>query len=569
MPSYAMVKDLRPVIDHMPATPVARQWRLLYGVMLAGLAAAYVRALFIPLMNLDSGHHALIAMHMIESGDYAGLYFRGEDYLDKPHFLFWAVALSFKIFGINAFAYRLPSFLFSLLAIYATCRLGRKLYDYRTGFLAGLIVATSYAFVLANNDVRMDAILTGCIIFTLWQLIELADSRALKHVLFSALGLAVGFSTKGMIGLVMPLLAVFFYVIQKRNWWILLDLRWVYVGLLLILFLLPEFYSFYVQFDAHPEKVIRGQAAPSGIRFLLFGQSLERYQGGAWGSTGSDDPLMFVHTFFWAFLPWCLMGVPALWQAVSSLVKNKFKDDARHPLFLPATIGVIFLLISGSQFKLPHYLNILLPLYALITAAYVIRMEEERPAVILLLQRIVTTLMVILVIVLNTYVFPPDSFVVGLLMFFFLVMYIVVSRMPRARAALAMLAAATFTYVSLNFNFYPQMLRYQAGNMLADVLHDYGGTREKVCYLEGYVEANGFDVRVGRTIPVKSVAGVVNESRQWVYTDEDGLEALKQTGKPMEIVASNLDYRVSQFDIALLDPQRRGKAVKNYLIRIP
>jgi len=563
-----MVKDPGLVIDRTPAESVARRWRLLYGVMLTGLAAAYIRALFIPLMNLDSGHHALIAMHMIESGDYAGLYFRGEDYLDKPHFLFWAVALSFKIFGINAFAYRLPSLLFSLLAVYATYRLGKKLYDYRTGFLAGLIVSTAYAFVLANNDVRMDAILTGSIIFAIWQLIELADSRTSRHVLLSALALALGFSTKGMIGLAMPLVALFFYVVQKRNWQMLFDPRWIYVGLLFVLLLLPELYSFYVQFDAHPEKVIRGHAAPSGIRFLLFGQSLERYQGGAWGSTGSDDPVMFVHTFFWAFLPWCLMAVPALWQAVSWLVKNKFRDNAKYPLFLPATIGVIFLLISGSQFKLPHYLNILLPLYALMTAGYVIRMEEERPALILLLQRITTLLMVIAVIVLNAYVFPPDSFWVGALMIFFLVIYIVVSRMPRARAALLTLAAATFTYVALNFNFYPQMLRYQAGNMLADALRDQDGIEDEVCYLEGHAEANGFDARVGRIIPVKPVDAAVNE-RQWVYTDDEGLDALKQTGKALEVVASNLDYRVSQFDIALLDPRRRGKVGKHYLIRIP
>jgi 4-amino-4-deoxy-L-arabinose transferase-like glycosyltransferase len=553
-----MVKDSRSVIDRPSAEPVARQWRLLYSVMLAGLAAAYIRALFIPLMNVDSGHHAMIAMHMVESGDYASLYFRGEDYLDKPHFLFWAVALSFKIFGVTAFAYKFPSFLFSLLAIYATYRLGRKLYDYRTGFLAGLIVSTAYAFVLANNDVRMDAILTGSIIFAIWQFIELIDSRSLKHVFLGALGLAIGFSTKGMIGLAMPLIAAFFYVVQKRNWKVLLDLRWVYVGLLFSLLLLPELYSFYVQFDAHPEKVIRGHIAPSGIAFLLFGQSLERYQGGAWGSTGSDDPIMFVHTFFWAFLPWCLVAVPALWQSVK-----------RSSWFLPATIGVIFLLISGSQFKLPHYLNILLPLYALVTADYMIRMEEEQPAFILLLQRIATISMVVLVIVLNSYVFPPDSFVVGFVMVFFLVLYIVVIRMSRARAALLTLAAAAFAYVALNFNFYPQMIHYQAGNVLADVLRDRDGLKDEVCYLEGHAEANGFDVRVGRTIPVKSIEAVTHEKkRQWVYTDDDGLEALKQTGRLMEVIASNLDYRVSQMDMTLLDPRRRGKAGKHHLVRL-
>jgi hypothetical protein len=198
-----------------------------------------------------------------------------------------------------------------------------------------------------------------------------------------------------------------------------------------------------------------------------------------------------------------------------------------------------------------------------------IRMEEEQPAFILLLQRIATISMVVLVIVLNSYVFPPDSFVVGFVMVFFLVLYIVVIRMSRARAALLTLAAAAFAYVALNFNFYPQMIHYQAGNVLADVLRDRDGLKDEVCYLEGHAEANGFDVRVGRTIPVKSIEAVTHEKkRQWVYTDDDGLEALKQTGRLMEVIASNLDYRVSQMDMTLLDPRRRGKAGKHHLVRL-
>ncbi|HEX5169352.1 MAG TPA: glycosyltransferase family 39 protein, partial [Cyclobacteriaceae bacterium] len=133
--------------------------------MLGIIGAAYVGGLFIPLMNNDSAHHANIALHMYESGDFISLIDRGKDYLDKPHLLFWLSALSYKIFGVNSFAFKFPSFLFSILALYSTYRLGARIYSKRVGALGSLILATAYGFFLANNDVRMDALLTGAIIF--------------------------------------------------------------------------------------------------------------------------------------------------------------------------------------------------------------------------------------------------------------------------------------------------------------------------------------------------------------------------------------------------------------------
>jgi hypothetical protein len=45
---------------------------------------------------------------------------QGKDYLDKPPLLFWLSSLSMYVFGINDFAYRLPSILMAIIAIYST-----------------------------------------------------------------------------------------------------------------------------------------------------------------------------------------------------------------------------------------------------------------------------------------------------------------------------------------------------------------------------------------------------------------------------------------------------------------
>lgn len=241
------------------------------------LIGSYLRGLWIPLMDNDSAHHALIALRMVETGNYHELIFRDADYLDKPHFLFWTIALFFKIFGVSAWAYKLPSLLFSVAGIYATYRLGRRLFNVQTGQLAAVILTSSYAFFLANNDVRMDAILTAAIIFATWQLVEWIHTHHLRNMFMAALGFAVGFATKGAIGLVMPALAGLLYMYQINNWSVWNKLRWVGMALTVALLLLPVFYSMYLQFDLHPEKVIRDT---TGIPVCFF-YCLDK----AWGVT--------------------------------------------------------------------------------------------------------------------------------------------------------------------------------------------------------------------------------------------------------------------------------------------
>jgi 4-amino-4-deoxy-L-arabinose transferase-like glycosyltransferase len=113
-------------------------------------------------MDNDSAHHADIALHMYLNRDYVNLIDAGKDYLDKPHLLFWLCATSYKIFGVNTFAYKFPSFCFTIAGIYSSFRLGSALHNSEVGRVAALIVASSFAVILANNDVRMDAILTAC-----------------------------------------------------------------------------------------------------------------------------------------------------------------------------------------------------------------------------------------------------------------------------------------------------------------------------------------------------------------------------------------------------------------------
>src|SRR5215203_5367349 len=347
--------------------------RPVYLLLFYLLSVVYLIGLFVPLMDNDSAHHANIALRMHLTGDYVNLVDQGKDYLDKPHLLFWMSALSYHVFGVTAFAYKFPSFLFSIFGIYATYRLGKTLYNSETGRLAALITASAFAYILANNDVRMEAMLTAAVALALWQGAEWVNHKKIIHALGTALGLALGFCIKGHIGVLTPLIGICFYVLQRKDWKCFYHPHLAIIILFFFILIAPVLYCYYLQFDQHPEKLIRGQAGRSGVRFILWQQIFERFEGKGFAAAPNKDYLFFFHSFLWVFAPWSILAYIAFF--------NRLKNLRTQEWLTAGTLLVTGLLINFSGFKLPHYLNIIFPVSAVLTAAFLLQ-QRERPAIL-------------------------------------------------------------------------------------------------------------------------------------------------------------------------------------------
>ncbi|MEK7200310.1 MAG: glycosyltransferase family 39 protein, partial [Bacteroidota bacterium] len=94
--------------------------RLFYFVLLVCGLTALLGVMMIPLMDIDASQYASISREMLDNNSYLQLFDLGHDYLDKPPMLFWLSAISMKLLGVYDWSYRLPSFLFAMLAVYAT-----------------------------------------------------------------------------------------------------------------------------------------------------------------------------------------------------------------------------------------------------------------------------------------------------------------------------------------------------------------------------------------------------------------------------------------------------------------
>ncbi|TAE33441.1 MAG: glycosyl transferase [Cytophagales bacterium] len=358
--------------------------------------------LFSLVMEPDGALYATIAKTIAESGDFVNLMVEDRDWLDKPHFPFWMAALSYLVFGVNSFAYKLPALLFFLVAVWYTYRFARLYYSQLVAQIATLIMLTALHLVISNNDVRAEPYLTAQVIgaaFHFTRLYRLSSrqpegAKNWPDLVWGSFWTGLALMTKGPFVLVPIGAGLVIHFALTGNWREFLKLRWYAAILLSVVFCLPELYTLYAQFDLHPEKVVFGKTGNSGLRFFLWDSQFGRFFNTG-PIKGSGEKTFFLHTTLWAFAPWSLLLYAALGRAIVWTAQKR----TYLPEFVSLGSGLsTFLLFSLSGFQLPHYLNIVFPFYAVLTAHFLttLRTQQSRRAW-LLTQRLVFVLLLALV----------------------------------------------------------------------------------------------------------------------------------------------------------------------------
>jgi 4-amino-4-deoxy-L-arabinose transferase-like glycosyltransferase len=315
----------------------------------------------------DPGLYASISKNLLYRKEFFELFTYNQDWLDKPHFPFWLVMLSFKLFGITVWAYRLPALIFFLLSLLYTYLFSKKYYGEQIAWIAILIVATSQQLVMLNTDVRAEPYLMALVIGSIYHISYLHERFTMKHLLLAALLTACAIMTKGLFVVVAIYGALLGQLIFQKKLKELLRLKWLLLGVLTLIFTLPEFYALYIQFDLHPERTVFSRHNVSGIKWFLWDSQFGRFvNNGPIVKIKSGDPFFYVHTLLWAFAPWCLLFYYALYKSIRQLWQ-------KHKLAEYYTISgalLLLLLFSLSRFQLPFYTNILFPLFAVIMAPW-------------------------------------------------------------------------------------------------------------------------------------------------------------------------------------------------------
>lgn len=542
-------------------------WTFFLGILLV-----YILGLFNTLMENDSAQFAVMAQRMVQQDDYLSLVKGVEEYLDKPHLHYWLAAASYNLFGISDWAYRIPALLATLLAAFSCFGMGRLYYSVDAGRLAALIFMSAQTIVLSVIDVRTDAVLTGFAAFALWQLLRYLKLGSTQGLFLGALGAGLAFSTKGQIALVVIGLPVLVELIYTRQWQRLLNWRILPALLIFILVISPVLYAYYHQFDLHPEKVIRGRDNRSGVLFILWEQSFERLSGEGVGKNSSDY-FFFFHTFLWVFLPWTLIGLTAFGYRVKQLWKA-FRGSAERPVeaWSAGGIALIFILISFAQFKLPHYLNITIPIFAVLAAAYLLSWRSESMMKFLKWGQIVIALLVLIAISgISLWAFPLPSFY-GILLCLGAALLLWFSfqkefHLPLRIAGLALASSIVLNAV-MNGHFYPRLLEFQAGSEIARSL-ERSVPQASPIYKLGDGHTWAMDFYSGSPLKITSPDRLASDNVEWLYVSGKQLENLSKSGLMADTVLTADQFRITRLQLRFLNPKTRSEVLnKRYLLKL-
>lgn len=172
-----------------------------------------------PITDPVESNYALTAKEMLLSRDFLSMRIYGEYWYDKPIFTYWTLIASYKIFGINEFAARLPMAVASSLSvtfIYWFSMRSEK--NRRVALLSTFILATSLQFWVLSKVIVTDSFLflfhnvALGLFYLAWQ----EKKRIYAILAYVSLSLAV--LTKGPIGLLLPILTLVLYIFITKSW---------------------------------------------------------------------------------------------------------------------------------------------------------------------------------------------------------------------------------------------------------------------------------------------------------------------------------------------------------------
>ncbi len=523
----------------------------------------YVNNLFLDIMKIDAAQYASISLEMLQNHSYLQVYDLQNDYLDKPPLLFWISSLSMNAIGICNFAYKIGAFLFLLFSLYAIYKFAANYYNQNIAKNAVLIFATSQAFFLMSNDVRTDGILTSCVIISIWLITEYWLKNKLVYLIFAAVFTAFAMMAKGPIGIIAVLMPVGIHLLYKKQWKKIFNFSWLFFVFVVAVLLIPMSYGLYTQFDLHPEKIINGKLHQSGIYFYYWLQSFGRITGeNVW-----DNGLpwhFFIGSISWDFFPWILILYAGLFYQFKIFL-NSNNEKAPEIISISGFI-LLFILLSMSRYKLPHYIFVTLPFASIISAIY---LDKLNPKNFVIWERIFLSfgiLVAILLIIYPIFFFTEVNYLIYLLLLLQLYLLFKIKKLP-INGIFRLIGYVIVLNVFLSFVFYPNLLTFQADAMAGKWFYE-NKPNDKIYFINEKSHLFNFYTKNSKrqSISIKDLDTIKNSF--WLYAKKEDLPEIQKSKLILEKRAF-VDYPITRLKLNfLLESKRKEQLKYNYLLRI-
>ena len=345
------------------------------GLTLATWLLIYVPGLSRPgLLDDADSIHAEAAREMVLNHNWVTLYINGIRYLEKAPLMYWAVAVSYKIFGVGEWQTRLPLALAVLGLAYCTFVFGRRYFGKETGFYAALVLITAPGIYVYTRFLIPDVVVAMWLTLGLYLFLRAyeMDQPSIWVCWGFAVTVALDVLTKSLIGIVFPGIIIFVFLLLVGDLKKLLKMHPISSTLVFLVVAAPW----------HILSALRSPAQPSGpergfLWFYFINEQFLRYLNKRIPRDYDKVPLLL----FWALLlvwliPWFVFLFPALKQIPVRVRTWRDNLDARGraSLFLGVWAGVIMLFFSFST-RQEYYSLPVLPALALLIGGW---LQRER-----------------------------------------------------------------------------------------------------------------------------------------------------------------------------------------------
>jgi hypothetical protein len=249
-----------------------------------------------PLAMPDEGRYVGVAWEMLRRGDWLVPTLDGMPFFHKPPLFYWITAGSMALFGPGVAAARAAAWLASVTIATGLFAFVRHWVGRRQAWTAFIVLATAPLFYGAAQYANMDLLVAACISSAILLTAHAALSRSLQRPYRLALAAAfvaaaLGVLSKGLIGVVLPLLVLVGWGLATRRLGALLGLlTWVPGWLLFAAVAAPWF-------------VAMQQRFPDFGHYFFVVQHFQRF-----ASTGFNNAQP------WYFYPLVLLALTLPWS---------------------------------------------------------------------------------------------------------------------------------------------------------------------------------------------------------------------------------------------------------------
>ena len=365
------------------------RWRTWAVLLLPALLL--VLATLRPLALPDEGRYAEVGRWMWMTGDWLTPRLDGIPFFHKPPLLYWLEAAAMSVLGATPWVARAVVAAHACLMWVLMVLCARHIAGEDVARRSAWMLASSLAFLIGGQYVNHDMMVATWMSVAIWCFARAFMHSEGVHAGWARAGFvacALGVLSKGLIGLLLPGLVLFVWVLWTNQWRKILALPWVSGLLLFVLIAVPWF-------------VLAEREHPGMLAYMFGKHQFGRYTATTfnnarpWWFYGVAVALLM---FPWVFLVW-IDAVQSLWRRCVGLfrvTKDESPIDVHAAWLALCWIWVLAILIFFSipNSKLIGYALPVMPPLALLAALW----WERRMAPLVWARRVFVSLVSLAVI---------------------------------------------------------------------------------------------------------------------------------------------------------------------------